>query len=602
MDKREELAACLQKVKGWSGLTADLLAAVFINEEAARRAFQTLSTKAREAVSGRGVAVVYGTLAHGVPALNVAGIICPLLDTKTNMRWLGDTTVEGLKGGPILRVQDQNLDQFGWPSSLLTVYDFVVVQTTSATPSTSSQPASKTPVGCPATTAPARQEGDSPQIGAATYTCGKCGREVYTTPAPSDTSPERLGATALYCSQCDDIVCMRCGSLRMDKGGSVPCGKCGGPARSIDDSHHPTWYPGRRLTSGNVAQKAKASTTGLLSAFSRDLTQAAMESQMDFGVMRENQLERVIHILCRDVRSNPILTGEPEIATACVVEALAKRIVQDNVPLLLRDRRILALDLSLLAAESNDWADFNRRLRSIVKEAEELRNVILLIDDLATLRSSAGTANVVKEALASGCLRCIGTAVRLETSKLIEQDPYLNRYFQEVRVPPPTKDECIRILSSIKCRLESFHALLYGDDALEASVVFAKSDVSDGSLLEKAIWLLDEAAARVRVKVSVRPDEILAAEVRIKSIVRRMENAIANHEFEKARSYSDEERKERENLRQLKEKYHIDDTVIGRVDGKDIEEAWASSHRVRLSTTKGAMASEQRGCRVGTEQ
>jgi hypothetical protein len=592
MDRRKELGACLEKMKGWGGLTVDLLAAAFINDEAARRAFDTISTKARQSVSGRGVVVVYGTLAHGVPPSNVAGIICPLLDTKTNISWLGDTTVEGLKGGPILRVEDQNLDQFGWTSSLLTVYDFVVVQPASTPASDSSQPAIPTPWRG-AAAAPSKR--DEPTAGTVSYTCGKCGTQVYAGAAPSDATPERLAATALYCAQCDDIVCVRCGSSKMQKGGAVPCGKCGGLARSVEANNHPSWYPGNRPAGGNETQKPKSPTAQtpaapirpLLPAFSRDLTKVAMESPAEPTVVRENDLKRLVSILCRQVRSNPLLVGEATTVRRFIVEVLANRISEGDVPTFLQQKKILALDIPLLVAGSNGWSDFLRRLGCVAKEADTIEDVILLMENLPLFEVPPGhlsaAARVLKRALSSDRIRCIITTERPEIATLMKEDSSVGRYLEVLHVAPATKDECLKALSGIKDQYERFHALFYTDDALEAAVDLAGRECTGASLLDSAAHLLDRAGARMRVRRGPRPPEVAAIHARIRNLVQRMESAIANHEFDKARVCSDQERDERHNLRQLEEKYDVGDTVV--VSSNEIHEAWASRDPVITGST-----------------
>jgi hypothetical protein len=596
MDKREELGACLKRVKGWGGLTVDLLAAVFVNDDAARRAFETISARARLSVGGRGVVVVYGTLAHGVPASNVAGIICPLLDTKANISWLGDTTVEGLKGGPILRVEDQNLDQFGWTSSLLTVYDFVLVQPASTPASGSSQPASPTPLHG-AVAAPSKR--NEPTAEAVSYTCGKCGTQVYAGAAPSDATPERLAATALYCARCDDIACVRCGSSKMQKGGAVPCGKCGGLARSVDANNHPSWYPGNRPAGGNETQKPKsptaqtppAPTRPLLPAFSRDLTKVAMESPAEPTAVRENDLKRLVSILCRQVRSNALLVGEATTVSRFIVEVLANRISEGDVPAFLQQKKILALDIPLLVAGSNGWSDFLGQLGCVLKEADTIEDVILLIEGLPLFEVPLGrfsvAGRVLKRALSSDRVRCIITTERPEIATLMKEDSAVGRYLEVLHVAPATKDECLKALSNIKAQYEHFHALTYADSALEAAVDLAGRERTGASLLDQAAHLLDRAGARMRLRLGTRPPEITAIHARIRNLVHLMENAIANHEFDKARACSDQERDERLNLRQLEEKSDVGDTVVGCVSGDEIHEVWSSGDPASRGSATG---------------
>ncbi len=318
--------------------------------------------------------------------------------------------------------------------------------------------------------------------------------------------------------------------------------------------------------------------TSLLSEFSRDLTQAAMENQLDPLIGRENELERVVQILCRRTKNNPVLIGEPGVGKTAIVEGLAQRIAEGDVPSFLAEKRILALDLSLIVAGTKYRGQFEERLKTIMKELMEAQNAIIFIDELHTLvgagsaEGSLDAANILKPALSRGEIQCIGATVPSEYRKSIEKDRSLERRFQAVKVPPPTEAEAVKILYGIKDRYEKFHAVTYTDEALNSSVYLSSRYIPDRFLPDKAIDLIDEAGARVKLRQSSLPEEMIDVQKRIKFVVHRMENAIANHEFEKARFYSDEERKERENLRLLREKYHIDETAMGVVSREDIEE------------------------------
>src|SRR5256712_271560 len=318
--------------------------------------------------------------------------------------------------------------------------------------------------------------------------------------------------------------------------------------------------------------------TSLLSEFSRDLNQAAMENQLDPLIGRENELERVVQILCRRTKNNPVLIGEPGVGKTAIVEGLAQRIAEGDVPSFLAEKRILALDLSLIVAGTKYRGQFEERLKTIMKELMEAQNAIIFIDELHTLvgagsaEGSLDAANILKPALSRGEIQCIGATVPSEYRKSIEKDRSLERRFQAVKVPPPTEAEAVKILYGIKDRYEKFHAVTYTDEALNSSVYLSSRYIPDRFLPDKAIDLIDEAGARVKLRQSSLPEEMIDVQKRIKFVVHRMENAIANHEFEKARFYSDEERKERENLRLLREKYHIDETAMGVVSREDIEE------------------------------
>jgi ATP-dependent Clp protease ATP-binding subunit ClpC len=332
--------------------------------------------------------------------------------------------------------------------------------------------------------------------------------------------------------------------------------------------------------------------TSLLSEFSRDLTQAALEGQLDPLVGRENEVERVIQILCRRTKNNPVLIGEPGVGKTAIVEGLAQRIADGNVPSFLADKRILALDLSLIVAGTKYRGQFEERLKTIMKELMEAQNAVIFIDELHTLvgagsaEGSLDAANILKPALSRGEIQCIGATTPAEFRKSIEKDRSLERRFQAVKVPPPQEADAIKILFGIKERYEKFHAVTYTDEALRSSVYHSNRYIPDRFLPDKAVDLIDEAGARVKLRQSSLPEEMTDVQKRIKFVVHRMENAIANHEFEKARFYSDEERKERENLRLLRDKYNIDETAMGAVTQDDIEEVVARWTGVPVTSIK----------------
>ncbi len=318
--------------------------------------------------------------------------------------------------------------------------------------------------------------------------------------------------------------------------------------------------------------------SSLLAEFSRDLTQVAMDNQLDPLVGRDSELERVIQILCRRTKNNPVLIGEPGVGKTAIVEGLAQRIADGEVPSFLADKRILALDLSLIVAGTKYRGQFEERLKTIMKELMENQNAIIFIDELHTLvgagsaEGSLDAANILKPALSRGEIQCIGATTPGEYRKSIEKDRSLERRFQAVKVNPPDEETAVKVLAGIKDRYEKFHAVSYTDDAITFAVYHSNRYIPDRFLPDKAIDLIDEAGARVKLRQTSLPEEITEVQKRIKFIVHRMENAIANHEFEKARFYSDEERKERENLRGLREKYHLDESSTGVVGREDIEE------------------------------
>ena len=332
--------------------------------------------------------------------------------------------------------------------------------------------------------------------------------------------------------------------------------------------------------------------SSLLAEFSRDLTQSAMDNALDPLIGRDYELERVVQILCRRTKNNPVLIGEPGVGKTAIVEGLAQRIAEGDVPSFLADKRILALDLSLIVAGTKYRGQFEERLKTIMKELMDNQNAIIFIDELHTLvgagsaEGSLDAANILKPALSRGEIQCIGATTPAEFRKSIEKDRSLERRFQAVKVPPPSEADAVKVLYGIKDRYEKFHAVGYTDEAIEAAVYTSSRYIPDRYLPDKAIDLIDEAGARVKLRATTLPSDLADIQKRIKFIVHRMENAIANHEFEKARFYSDEERKERENMRQLREKYNLDDTSTGVVTKDDIEDVVARWTGVPMTSIK----------------
>ena len=333
-----------------------------------------------------------------------------------------------------------------------------------------------------------------------------------------------------------------------------------------------------KTTQERAPQAARNRESSILAEFSRDLTQAALDNQLDPLVGRDAEVDRVIQILCRRTKNNPVLIGEPGVGKTAIVEGLAQRISDGDVPSFLADKRVLGLDLSLIVAGTKYRGQFEERLKTIMKELMESQNSIIFIDELHTLvgagsaEGSLDAANILKPALSRGEIQCIGATTPAEYRKSIEKDRSLERRFQAVKVPPPNEEDAVKIIMGIKDRYEKFHAVSYTDDSIQFAVYHSSRYIPDRFLPDKAIDLIDEAGARVKLRQTSLPEEITEIQKRIKFIVHRMENAIANHEFEKARFYSDEERKERENLRALRDKYHLDDSTAGVVTREDIED------------------------------
>src|ERR1700740_1745726 len=332
--------------------------------------------------------------------------------------------------------------------------------------------------------------------------------------------------------------------------------------------------------------------TPLLPEFSRDLTESAMKNQLDPLVGREHELERVQQVLCRRTKNNAVLIGEPGVGKTAIVEGLAQKIVYGDVPHFLADKRILALDISLIVAGTKYRGQFEERLKAIMKELTDNPNIIVFIDELHTLvgagsaEGSLDAANILKPALSRGEIQCIGATTPSEYRKSVEKDRSLERRFQSVKVNSPSEDEAIRVLQGVRERYEKFHAISYTDEAIQYAVYLSSRYIPDRFLPAKAIDLIDEAGARVKLRQATLPDEVAEMQKRVKFITHRMETAIANHEFEKARFYSEEERKEKDNLRQLRERLKLDDSTTGIVAREDIEDVVSRWTGVAVTSIK----------------
>jgi ATP-dependent Clp protease ATP-binding subunit ClpC len=251
---------------------------------------------------------------------------------------------------------------------------------------------------------------------------------------------------------------------------------------------------------------ARPKETPLLAEFSRDLTEAAVKNQLDPLVGRAAELERVQQVLCRRTKNNAVLIGEPGVGKTAIVEGLAQKIVCGDVPHFLADKRILALDISLIVAGTKYRGQFEERLKAIMKELTENPNIIVFIDELHTLvgagsaEGSLDAANILKPALSRGEIRCIGATTPAEYRKYIEKDRSLERRFQAIKVDPPSEKETVQVLMGVKDRYESFHHVEYSQDAIEAAVYQSSRYITDRFLPDKAIDLIDEAGARAKLR------------------------------------------------------------------------------------------------------
>jgi ATP-dependent Clp protease ATP-binding subunit ClpC len=310
------------------------------------------------------------------------------------------------------------------------------------------------------------------------------------------------------------------------------------------------------------AQEEEKSETPALNQFGRDLTQLAREGKLDPVIGRENEIERVVQVLCRRKKNNPVLIGEPGVGKTAIAEGLAQRIVESKIPEILRDKRIVTLDLAAVVAGTKYRGQFEERLKAIMNEIRESRDAIIFIDELHTIVGAGGAegaidaSNMLKPALARGEIQCIGATTLDEYRKYIEKDGALERRFQPIMVDPPSAKETVRIIMGLRDKYEAHHGIKFTEDAIVASVTLADRYISDRHLPDKAIDVLDEAGSRARLSLSVIPKELRDMEVRIDELSKEKEAAIQNQEFEKAASYRDKEKDFRKQLAKVKREWN----------------------------------------------
>jgi len=328
------------------------------------------------------------------------------------------------------------------------------------------------------------------------------------------------------------------------------------------------------------------------------LTKEASDNRLPPLIGRERELDRVIQILCRFTRGNPVLVGEHGVGKKTIVYGLAKRIAEGKVPASLENCSLISLDLAVVASGVKSRTLFETNLQTVLDQLANDDGVLLFIDGLHNLAQTPrflSLANVIKPALIRGSVLCISTATPAEYQKSIEAAPWLEQLFSVVEVRPPSENEAITVLRGVKERFEQFHGVSYSDEAIQYAVFHSSSYFPNRYLPEKALDLMDEAGARVKLGQSNLPEEILELRKRVKFIQYRHDNAISNHEFEKARFYSDEARKEQENLKILAEKYKLGDRSTTIVSRDDIDQIVAERTGISMDTLRKSRAPKAPG-------
>ena len=318
--------------------------------------------------------------------------------------------------------------------------------------------------------------------------------------------------------------------------------------------------------------KAGKSKTPALDSFGRDLTELARQGKLDPVIGRSNEIERVIQILCRRQKNNPVLLGEAGVGKTAIVEGFASMVINGEVPELLREKRIVVLDLAMMVAGTKYRGQFEERIKAVMNEVKRAKNTILFIDELHTLVGAGGAegaidaSNVLKPALSRGEIQCIGATTLDEYRKFIEKDGALERRFQTVVVEPPSPAQTIEILKGLRDRYEQHHRVQITDDALAKAVELSTRYITARCLPDKAIDVIDESGARVRLKSMVRPPDLKEIEEEIERLNTQKEEAVANQDFEKAaslRDQADKLKKKKENLnKDWREKSKETDGVV----------------------------------------
>lgn len=334
---------------------------------------------------------------------------------------------------------------------------------------------------------------------------------------------------------------------------------------------------------GGNTYTANHKNTPTLNEYGRDLTEMAREGKLDPVIGREKEIERVVQILSRRTKNNPCLIGEPGVGKTAIAEGLAQRIVEGNIPEILRNKRVVTLDLASMVAGAKYRGEFEDRLKKVMEELRKAGNVILFIDEMHTIigagaaEGAIDASNILKPALARGELQAIGATTLDEYRKHVEKDPALERRFQPITVEEPTVEETIRILKGLRDKYEAHHRVKITDEALKAAAELSHRYITDRFLPDKAVDLIDEAASRVRLQMVTQPPELKDLEEKLEELLKEKEEAISSQDFEKAAKIRDEEKRIKDELANRKNNWRVgqtDQATVGEDEIAQIVSGW----------------------------
>jgi ATP-dependent Clp protease ATP-binding subunit ClpC len=386
----------------------------------------------------------------------------------------------------------------------------------------------------------------------------------------------------------------------------------------------PNFTPSEGESEGAVSSSEPAaaggskrdSKTPALKAFGRDLTEVARKGEIDPVIGRESEIERVIQVLCRRTKNNPVLIGEAGVGKTAIVEGLAQEIAHGNVPEILREKKVITLDLALMVAGTKYRGQFEERIKAVMDEIRRTKNVILFIDELHTI-VGAGSAegamdasNIIKPALSRGELQCVGATTLNEYRKYIEKDSALERRFQQVKVEAPSVEQTIQILKGLRGKYEAHHKARYTEEALVGAAKLSDRYLTGRFLPDKAIDIMDEAGSRARISSMTRPPDVKEIEKEIEEIRGQKEGAIKAQDFEKAAALRDTEKQAKEKLEniltQWREQREEKEVIVGEEDIMHVVSKWTGVPLSRMEQAETAkllkMEEELRGKVIGQEE